>query len=208
MLGSLRPLLRPAIERLVGPIARSGVSPDMVSLCAIPAALVSACYLHLGLYQEGFWWGLAAALIDLLDGTVARLQGRSSPFGNYLETMIDRIVEMILVLGLCERWPFAAALALGTSLMVSYAKARVGLVIVTDNHDWPALGERPERLTLFLTACQLEVWYPGAMACGLWLLALMCAWGTWARIRYARHLIEAADADGTLLPYLRHSDRP
>jgi phosphatidylglycerophosphate synthase len=185
------------------PIARLGISPNTLSLCALPLASMAALALHTQHYRVGFWWGLAAALVDLLDGTVADLQGKRSPFGNYFETMIDRIVEVLLLLGVCSRWPLLSAWAACASLLVSYAKARVGLVIVTDNHDWPAVGERPERLAIFLTACFFGDSSTWALPLGLALLGAAGSWGTVARMRYAKRLIEQAQTDGGLLPYLK-----
>lgn len=204
MMGRLRPLLRPVVTMLARPLAARGVNPNRLSLCAIPLALACGVLVVLNCWGLAFVFGLLSALVDLVDGTVARLQGRKTAYGNYLETMVDRIVEAILYAALSTAHPWAGAAALAAAMLVSYAKARVGLVIIADNHDWPSLGERAERLTLvlsgiFLAACGLRFAVPVA----LWLLAALAAVGTVQRMAYARRLIEAAERDGRLLPYLR-----
>ena len=70
--------------------------------------------------------------------------------GNYFETMIDKFVDFIMLGSLCVFYPLASVLALGTSMISSYAKPRVGLIIVTDNRDWPAIGEHADKLIVLL----------------------------------------------------------
>ncbi|MBM3464394.1 MAG: hypothetical protein FJX76_20050 [Armatimonadetes bacterium] len=203
MLGRLRPYLIPILERVAAPIARSGISPNKVSFAAIPLAVVAAYALATEQWISGFVFALAAALVDLLDGAVARLQGRKTLFGNYFETMMDRWVEAILYVGLSFSFPRTAAFALATAMLVSYAKARVSLVIMTDNHDWPALGERAERMTLLLTGIFFQA--AGFLVLQWTLAAIggMCALGTIQRMFYAHDLIERAESEDRVLPYLR-----
>ena len=128
---------RTATRGLVTPLAlalgRLGLSPD--------ALTVSGTLLHVGvawLLASGrpLWWGAlalaAAASFDALDGALARATDRTSPFGAFLDSTLDRISEILLFLGLLLRAlqsgevPLATAslLAVTGSLMVSYARAR------------------------------------------------------------------------------------
>lgn len=69
---------------------------------------------------------------DAVDGTLARLLGKVSPFGAFLDSTLDRWAEIALFLALM--WHFLnqgyaegallAAVAMATSLMVSYTRAR------------------------------------------------------------------------------------
>jgi CDP-diacylglycerol--glycerol-3-phosphate 3-phosphatidyltransferase len=81
------------------------------------------------------WAGVAyifAALGDALDGTLARVSGKGSRFGAFLDSNIDRFEESIVFLGLSifyalegGQWeiPLLLLVTVG-SLMVSYSRAR------------------------------------------------------------------------------------
>jgi phosphatidylglycerophosphate synthase len=202
MLGRLRAACRPFVHALAAPLARAGVSPHAVTLSAIPFAIGAALAVHAGWYGVGFAFGLLAALADLVDGTVAHLQNRASPFGNYFETMVDKVVDVILIAGTVTISPAAALLACATSLLVSFAKARVGLVIIADNRDWPAAGDRADRLTVLLSGFFLAAAGYPAIGISLWILVVLNLVGLAGRMLYARRLIEQATHDGKLLPYL------
>jgi CDP-diacylglycerol--glycerol-3-phosphate 3-phosphatidyltransferase len=85
------------------------------------------------------WAGVAyifAAACDALDGTLARVSGRVSRFGAFLDSNIDRIEESIVFLGLTlyyaglgGQWEIALILVVTVgSLMVSYSRARAEAV--------------------------------------------------------------------------------
>jgi len=90
-------------------------------------------------FGEIRWAGVAyilAAVCDALDGTLARVSGRGSRFGAFLDSNIDRIEESIVFLGLTvyyaglgSQWEIALILvATVGSLMVSYSRARAEAV--------------------------------------------------------------------------------
>lgn len=104
-------------------------------------------------------FGLAIAAIfafDSLDGAVARLTGLQSLYGGYLDAMVDRYQELMVLAALAyahQCWA-AAFFALSGSMLVSYAKARVAIERPIDNVKWPDLMERLERV-MFLVAMLL-----------------------------------------------------
>lgn len=207
MLSGLRAPLRPLVRRVAAPIAARVSSANVVSAAAIPLALAAAAALRLQAWWLAFWLGLLAALIDLIDGTVAELKGQRSPQGNYYETMVDKAVEVIMLVGAAAAHPTATALAVGACLMVGFSKARVGLVVITDNHDWPSIGDRADRMVVFLTGVFFAGCGAGETAIGiaLWIFLVVCAVGLKQRLAHAFALIAGAERDGTLLPYLRKS---
>lgn len=203
MLGRLRRTIKPLLYVAARPLARARVAPHVVTFAAIPCALGAALALDAGAFSVALALTLAAALADLLDGTVAELQHRVTPDGNYVETMVDKIVEVTLFAGAARAHPLLATLACGTSLLVSFAKARVGLVVITDNRDWPAIGDRADRLLAFMLGLAFVHWHAGAMAAALIGIVLLNVVGVLQRVAYARRLIAQARVGGTLLPYLR-----
>lgn len=208
MLSKLRDAVAPVKRALAEPLVRLRVPPDVVSLCGIPLSLAALWLVLAERPVAAFLVATAAALVDFVDGEVARRQERASPFGNMFEAVIDRFVEAALLAALAPRHPLASVSALGLSGMVSYVKARTGLVIVSDNRDWPGIGDRSDRVVLILLAILLSGCAPGTLggmaAEGmLWIVVAICAVGCVQRILHARALIREAERSGGLLPYLR-----
>lgn len=190
------------------PLARTGMPPWIVTLLGLPLALAAALLLWRGYTLAALALGIAASLTDFFDGAVARLQNRSSALGNYLEAIVDKIVELTLLLALAMFEPLPASFAIAASMFIAYCKPRVALVVQTDNRDWPGLADHPDRMVLILVgfACRLV---PGRLlgfsATGwcLWLLAAAAAWGAWQRLWFAARLIREAENNGQLLEYVQ-----
>ena len=207
MLGQLRPILKPFFSALAQPFIWMRISPMWVTLIAIPFALACA-YAY---STQQFWLALAllplSALWDAIDGTVARVQKKESLWGNYFETMIDKLIEIIIFIGLAFIAPIAAIAALGFGLLSSYAKPRVALVIITDNHDWPAIGEHADKMVILfvgtLGAALNLVNAVEILTFTLWLIALVSLVGCVQRVVYAKKLIHSAEKNGSILPYLK-----
>ena len=131
-----REITRPALEAVGRTLARWHVSPDAMTYLGLVLTIGVAVIAALG---EIRWAGVAyifAAACDALDGTLARVSGRGSRFGAFLDSNIDRIEESIVFLGLTVyyaglggQWeiPLILVVTVG-SLMVSYSRARAEAV--------------------------------------------------------------------------------
>ena len=131
-----REVTRPALEAVGRTLARWKISPDAVTYLGLVLTIGVAVIAALG---EIRWAGVAyilAAVCDALDGTLARVSGRESRFGAFLDSNIDRIEESVVFLGLTlyyaglgSQWETALILVVTVgSLMVSYARARAEAV--------------------------------------------------------------------------------
>ena len=131
-----REISRPALETICRTLARWNVSPDAMTYLGLILTIGVAVIAAFGYIR---WAGVAyilAAVCDALDGTLARVSGRGSRFGAFLDSNIDRIEESIVFLGLTvyyaglgSQWEIALILvATVGSLMVSYARARAEAV--------------------------------------------------------------------------------
>jgi len=208
MLSHLRSALRPLVRLVAGPIAALRISPNAFSSFAIVLAATAAYFIYLQDFAMAFVFSSLAVSIDLFDGEVARLQKRNTLFGNYFETMVDKMVEITLFFGCALLFPAASFAAVGFSMLASYAKPRVALVIITDNRDWPAIGEHAERMVLLVAGILLSIFSVSIagfkiLEISLWFITLIAAIGTVQRIIYAKKLIEEAERIGTVLPYLK-----
>jgi len=93
-------------DRLLAPLARGlgpGVSPLAVTLLSFLAGLLAAGLLARRSYEAALAAWLASRFLDGLDGTLARVHGRSSELGGYLDLLLDfavyALVPVALVLG-------------------------------------------------------------------------------------------------------------
>ncbi len=128
------------------PLVSAGLIPNQITWFGF-AMVLANCALYL-IHKDNLWFGLGLAFsfsFDSLDGAVARLSGRSSKYGGYLDAVIDRYQEMPAVF-----------LALSGSLMVSYNKARTAMEIPIGNNSWPDLMERFERIAILCAALVLD----------------------------------------------------
>jgi phosphatidylglycerophosphate synthase len=112
--------LRGVKDRCLAPLARllgPGVSPDAVSWLAFAVGLASAFAIASGAAGWGLALWIANRVLDGLDGTLARVQGRATPFGGYLDIVLDFVVYAAI--------PIAIAMVAGTQ-----ALALAGMVLV------------------------------------------------------------------------------
>lgn len=127
-----RDVSRPGLEAVGQVLARWNVSPDWVTAIGLVLTAGVALLAALGEIQ---WAGAAyivAAVFDALDGTVARVSGKVSRFGAFLDSTIDRFEESLVFLGLIIYyateggvWEIPMLLVVTVaSLMVSYTRAR------------------------------------------------------------------------------------
>jgi phosphatidylglycerophosphate synthase len=180
------------------------ISPNAISVIGLVLALIGVYFVTQQNWLLAFVFFLLAPTMDLIDGTVARALNKKSNFGNYFETMIDKIVDFAMLGSFVLFFPVASVLAVGFSALSSYAKPRVGLIIITDNHDWPAIGEHADKLILILLALLLASFNFNYIEYFIYLIALISAIGTIQRIAYAKKLIKKAEKEGTLLPYIKN----
>ncbi len=200
MLNQLRQTVMPVKLAMARPIAATGIPPNLLTLLAVPLSVGAAGLVLQGQPGWAFALALPSVLVDFVDGPVATLQGRVTPYGNLLESVVDRVVEAALLVGLASVFPLAAASALGCSTVVSYVKARTGLVIVSDNREWPGWGDRSDRVVLvLLSLLLLSLGWRDSAELALWLVASLSTVGAVQRLAYAHKLVET----GELLPYLR-----
>ena len=121
-------LTRPVV-RLV---AKAPVTPDAISWFGFSLTFAAAVLVFTGhLFAAGFVV-LVAGFCDILDGALARDINRANRSGAVLDSILDRLSESVLLLGILVFYAreqavveiLVVGLALISSLMVSYIKAR------------------------------------------------------------------------------------
>src|SRR5688572_16152114 len=177
------------IDAIVRWLAHGHISPNILTVIGV--SLNVGCGLLFGLG----WFFLAgialivANLFDMLDGQVARLSGRVTRFGGFLDSSLDRLSDMVVFVGLMVFYArdtelhstlnvFLAGAGLMGSVMVSYASARAESLIPKCD---VGFLRRPERVVLFIIGALST--YPGStnyfanrMPAVLWVLAVGSYW--------------------------------
>jgi archaetidylinositol phosphate synthase len=144
-------------------LAKSGISPNAVTLTGL--ALVAAAAAAYPFHRNSLVFGIGLAVafaFDALDGAVARLTGKSSKFGGYLDAIIDRYQELAVLAAIAyvhDAWP-EALLVVSGSFLTSYNKARAAMEIAIDNGNWPDLVERLERIIFIVALLVIAYWMP------------------------------------------------
>lgn len=156
---------RKAISGAIDPIARGllrlGVTPDMVTIVGAAGSSIAALYF---IPRGEFFWAIGVmavfTLSDLLDGTMARMRGTAGPWGNFLDSTLDRVTDGAIFASLLW-WAaanddpistVAAAICLIAGFTISYAKARAESVGATAN---VGIAERAERIIVAAVAALL-----------------------------------------------------
>jgi len=205
MISKVRGSIKPLSEALAWPFIALRVDPNVVSFIGLVLAVIGAYFVTQQNWVLALIFFILAPAMDLVDGAVARALNKRSNWGNYFETMIDKFVDFAM-LGSFVFVPglqIAAVLALGFSAISSYAKPRVALIIISDNHDWPAIGEHADKLVIVLVALLLAAFNLNYIVYFLYLIAIISAIGSVQRMIYAKKLIKIAEKKGTLLPYIK-----
>lgn len=161
------------IDPLARILARTGVNPNLISVLGLLLAGVAALLIAGG----SFLWGgvviLVGGSLDMLDGALARAQGRASVWGALLDSTLDRLGEGVLLLGLVAVYTkiggqteiLLVFVVLVASFMISYVKARAeGLGLECG----VGLMQRPERLVVLAAGLLLN-----QVAIALWILAIL-----------------------------------
>ncbi|AEW97664.1 MULTISPECIES: phosphatidylinositol phosphate synthase [Streptomycetaceae] len=161
-------------------LLRKGVSPDTVTLIGTAGVIAGA----LAFYPRGeFFWGTVVITLfvfsDMVDGNMARQMGRSSRWGAFLDSTLDRLADAAVFGGLAlwyagrgdDRVLCAVAIfCLASGQVVSYTKARgeaIGLPV-----DVNGLVERSERLVISLVFCGLSGLHKFGVPYIQWLLPI------------------------------------
>lgn len=181
-------VLRPAVTRVMTPLSRAlarlGVSPDVITMIGTLGVAVSAlAFYPTGRLTLGSLVITVFVLADLLDGVLARMTGKGSTWGAFLDSTLDRLSDAAIFSGLIGYFVLkdepeillagVALFCLVAGALVSYAKARAEGLGMTAN---VGIAERGERIAVVLVVAFLSgLGVPYVLPAGLWLLAAASA---------------------------------
>ena len=176
--------LDPYIHSVVNKLFGSHGNPNLFTLMGLLATLLASF-----LIIKDFWFGAGLAIIlsglfDLFDGVVARTLGKVTPFGGFLDSVVDRYSDLLLLIGLVIYYLrrgesnmviLTSFVSMGTAI-IPYARARAEAAQIACPI---GLMERAERIIL-LSLGVLFQW----MKPILWILAILTHFTVLERIYY------------------------
>jgi len=132
------------------------LNPNVLSVLGALVSVGAASAFLSGHLRTGGWLMIASGFFDLVDGAVARWNGTTSTFGAFLDSTLDRLTDMALLVGMAMYFALAgepghvllAGYALVASVLVSYAKARAEVVMPRLDAGFFERGERMGILSL------------------------------------------------------------
>ena len=179
-----------SLTRLGDPVARAllraHVRPNHLTMVGLGVSILAAGALGQGSLRTGAVLLTLAGLFDFFDGSLARLANRVSAFGAFLDSVVDRCSDLVVLLGVVLYYHRAADTtgvfltigALVGTIMTSYTKARAQSIGVACEI---GLIERPERLVVLIAGAVFNVLTPAMIA-----LAVLTNLTALQRILYTR----------------------
>ena len=177
------------IDAIVRWLALGHINPNILTVIGVALNVGCGVLFGMGWFFSAGIALIVANLFDMLDGQVARLSGRVTRFGGFLDSSLDRLSDMVVFVGLMVFYArdtqfhstlnvFLAGAGLMGSVMVSYASARAESLIPKCD---VGFLRRPERVVLFIIGALST--HPGStnffanrMPAVLWVLAVGSYW--------------------------------
>ena len=177
------------IDAIVRWLASGHINPNILTVIGVGINVGCGLLFGFGRFFSAGILLLVANLFDMLDGQVARLSGRVTRFGGFLDSSLDRLSDMVVFVGLMVFYArdipehstlnvFLAGAGLMGSVMVSYASARAESLIPKCD---VGFLRRPERVILFIigalsTHPGSDNFFANRMPAVLWVLAVGSYW--------------------------------
>src|SRR5215813_10160780 len=164
---------RASLHTIADPVARlllrARLRPNHLTILGLGVSVAAAHAFFQGRFRTGAMLLAVAGLFDFFDGSLARLAGRESAFGAFLDSVVDRYSDLLVLLGVVlfyERSDdtvgvFFTMITLVGTVMVSYTKARAQSIGVPCEI---GLMERPERLIVLIGGGLFNLLTPALVA--------------------------------------------
>lgn len=159
---------------------RLGLTPNIVSAIGFILSILAGVAYAFASNQQPLFLLLGVILLmssgfcDALDGILARTFQQASSFGGFLDSMLDRYADAlvlggIIISGLCNL--LFGLIALVGSLLVSYSRARAEAIGI--KMESIGLVERPERMIIIAVVSLVAIYWMPALNIGIILLAAL-----------------------------------
>jgi len=189
--------LKPAVTRLINPLARTalrvGLTPNSVTILGALGLIISASYFY---SKEEYFVGTLVVTFfvfsDLFDGAMARISEKgATAWGGFLDSTIDRVTDSAIVISLAlplirneDVLAYPAIVALVTGVLIPYIRAKAESFNIACS---VGITERTERLIIILVAAGFHgLGVPYILAIGIWSLAILGLVTVFQRLQVVR----------------------
>lgn len=192
MLSRYREPVRVWTDPIGHALFRLRLRPNHLTVAGLGVSLVAAAAFVSGRTRTAGLLLLLAGLFDFFDGSLARASGQVTPFGAFLDSVIDRYSDLVVLLAIVmlfarmphPRGAIVAMAGLLGSVMVSYTKARAESIGIECN---VGVMERPERLICLIAGALFGLLEPA-----LWILAVLANVTAIQRIAFTRRVMRGS----------------
>lgn len=161
------------------------IHPNHLTLLGFAGSILTAFAFARGRFSLAGVILIVAGLFDMVDGMVARTAKAETPFGAFLDSIMDRYSDLIIYLGLMiyygnegrNNYVVLVGVVMMGSVLTSYARARAECIIKSCK---VGFLERPERIVLLIIG---SFYYMDPV---LWVIAVLSNWTVVHRILYTR----------------------
>ncbi len=169
---------------------KAGFTPNHISAIGVLFAFLAGSFYWAWQFDHRFLllaplFFLLSGICDALDGVVARLHGRTTVFGGFLDSLLDRYADAVILVAIITAgladvlW---GSVALVGSLLVSYSRARAEAAGV--KMEMVGLAERAERIVILIGATFAAVFWLDALRWSIILLAVLSNFTVFQRTAY------------------------
>lgn len=165
----IRYLFKPLVNLIARALIRIRVTPNLATIIMFCFSFLSFAFLLI--FQNLLWFSIfvfITGIMDGCDGAIARLTNKSTKFGGFFDSFMDRFSEFFIFLGLfifkkdqllwnCVDMKIIIFISLVASLMISYSRARAE-VFIKGNFD-VGLMARSERLFYIVIISMFSFFY-------------------------------------------------
>jgi CDP-diacylglycerol--glycerol-3-phosphate 3-phosphatidyltransferase len=175
------------LDPAVGLLARHNVSPNAITTVGTLLTIAAAVVYATGHIMTGGWLMSVTAVFDVIDGQVARRTGKSTVFGAFYDSTLDRVADGALMAGLTVFYMTSPVhhniymvvvclVGIIGTFLVSYTRARAESLGIDAK---VGVMQRPERIVL-LSAPQalFGLFWNGWVLMGIIILLSVTAWIT------------------------------
>ena len=185
-----RTYLTPLLTPLARQLDRAGISPNALTVSGMLFSVCAGIVLALGYRLPGAALIVASGLMDGLDGLLARYASKTTRLGAFLDSVLDRWSDSALLIGILAWYAQAerptpailAGVALATSLLVSYTRARAEGIGAECKR---GVFTRLERLIAIVAGLVLN-----QMHIALWVIAILSAFTAMQRIYFTAKYVQ------------------
>jgi len=182
------------VRRIVADVVKSfrriPLSANQVTAVGFALNIVAAVLIYERVWVAAGAAFLLGSILDVFDGAIARSKGEDGPRGAFIDSVVDRVSEVIVLGAIAlvlardgETVALAAVFAaLGFSLLTSYVRAKAEALGLDGTHGMLARAERVVLVSAALILAPL-----GALPYLMMLLALLSAITVAQR---ARHVLK------------------